>query len=162
MVHVNAISISSISLTCSVRHVPRLRRSTINVVGVESRRVEIIPGRLGVDRRVTGIDNALPSIVNLVNAAVAEVGIPFLLNKCLWPGVHAWRSNRDHVNALDRFDVAAEERCVMDLVLENNTSDLVPDKILRLLYVVGSVKIVLAQSPCLDSQLKVRSVKSRR
>src|SRR5690349_15504236 len=97
---------------------------------------KVVVTRLWIDQCKVGVQDTAPAGIGLVDAAIAEVCVPFFSNELFVASVGGRRVQRDHVNAFDVLDVVPEIGDVVDLVLKQYASDLVKEKLRRLVFVI--------------------------
>lgn len=118
-------------------------------------RREEIPCLFRLNRGIIGPNDALPRVADIVYPALAEVGLPFLLDKLGISHVGRRRQNGNHMDALNSLYIRVKVGGMVDLVLEQNPGYLVPDKLLRLDSVVLAIQVVILQASCNNRQLEV-------
>ena len=141
--------------TGSQRKIPSLARTTIQPSSIEIRLVEKLVGSGGVYDRVVCEQNSLPSANNIIRSPVREIRVPLLSHKLLCSRQSAGGKERQHMDALDVRNVRAEVRRVVNLVLEENARDFVPDEVCRLVDVVARVEEVVLERAGSDGKLEV-------
>lgn len=135
------------TLTSRVRQGPCQRCSLINPLRVKVSGRKELPGFPWVDCRVAGIDDSLPAILDMVNAAVAKERIPLLLHKRRSSHERGRREDGNHVDALNTFNIWREEGCMVDLVLKQDPCHFVADELRRLYLVLVLVEIIELETP---------------
>ena len=137
-----------------VRQIPGPTCTTIKRAIVEAVAGKVVVTCLRVDKRKIGIQNALPASSNLVHTAVAEVRIPLFRDEILGACIGGARVEWDHVDALNVLNVTSKVRCVIDLVLKQDTSDLVDcGEDWRLVLIIRLEEEVVADTAGLQCEL---------
>lgn len=125
--------------------VPREASPTVQVLGIEPPTAEPPPGGMGIDQGQIAVQDASPSALGLIDAAVVEQGLPLLGHKGAAARVRARGKDGQHVDAVDVFGPGPEVGRVVDLVFEQDARDLVPDEPGRLVGITPLEQEVVAQ-----------------